>query len=45
MGYMRPTEYWNPGKQSEFAERKYFREAACVRHLEQHDAEPLPEVG
>ena len=26
MGYFRPVSSWNTGKQSEFAERKYFRE-------------------
>ena len=26
MGYHRPVSSWNPGKQSEHAERRYFRE-------------------
>ena len=26
MGYHRPVSWFNPGKQSEFAERKYFEE-------------------
>lgn len=26
MGYHRPITNWNPGKQAEFAERKYFTE-------------------
>ncbi len=24
MGYHRPVSFWNPGKQSEHSERKYF---------------------
>jgi len=27
MGYHRPVEAWNPGKQSEHRERRFFREA------------------
>ena len=30
MGYHRPVTAWNPGKQSEHAERQYFREPASV---------------
>ena len=26
MGYIQPTFMWNPGKQSEFADRKFYRE-------------------
>jgi Anaerobic ribonucleoside-triphosphate reductase len=31
MGYHRPVASFNPGKQSEHAERKFFTEA-CARH-------------
>lgn len=24
VGYIRPVDQWNPGKQSEFADREYF---------------------
>jgi len=34
MGYHRPVAFWNPGKQSEHLERKFFRENAL--HLEDH---------
>ena len=30
MGYHRPVSGWNEGKQSEFRERKYFREPVQV---------------
>ncbi|MHB1494088.1 MAG: anaerobic ribonucleoside-triphosphate reductase [Acidithiobacillus sp.] len=36
MGYHRPTTSFNPGKQGEFAERKYFREG-CTRHGETNE--------
>jgi anaerobic ribonucleoside-triphosphate reductase len=26
MGYHRPTSFWNPGKQQEHRDRKFFRE-------------------
>ena len=29
MGYIRPSSEFNRGKQSEFAERKYFTEPCC----------------
>ena len=29
VGYIRPVSQWNPGKQSEFVDRKYF-----LNHLE-----------
>lgn len=28
MGYHRPVEYWNPGKQQEHKDRVYFKEPA-----------------
>lgn len=28
MGYHRPVQAWNPGKQQEHADRRYFREPA-----------------
>ncbi len=30
MGYHRPVQNFNAGKQSEFAERKMFTEQACI---------------
>lgn len=30
MGYHRPLSEFNPGKQSEHAERRHFREAPCA---------------
>jgi len=30
MGYHRPVSAWNPGKQSEHAERRFFRERAAA---------------
>ena len=30
MGYHRPVQNYNAGKQSEFAERKFFTEHACA---------------
>lgn len=30
MGYHRPVQMFNAGKQSEFAERKMFTEQACI---------------
>lgn len=33
MGYHRPVEMFNKGKQSEFAERKCFSEKRAVAHL------------
>jgi hypothetical protein len=30
MGYMRPTSNFNPGKKSEFNDRKYFTEAKAM---------------
>ena len=30
MGYHRPVQYFNNGKQSEFAERKLFTEQKCL---------------
>ena len=33
MGYHRPTTGWNPGKQSEFHDRRLYKEALC--HLEE----------
>ena len=33
MGYHRPVDTWNPGKQAEHKERRYFTErAAAGRH-------------
>jgi anaerobic ribonucleoside-triphosphate reductase len=29
MGYHRPVDCWNPGKQQEHKDRKYFVEARC----------------
>ncbi|MBS7328934.1 MAG: hypothetical protein KIG68_09370 [Oxalobacter sp.] len=31
MGYHRPVEQWNDGKQSEYKERKMFTEQACTK--------------
>ncbi|MEK7167377.1 MAG: anaerobic ribonucleoside-triphosphate reductase [Patescibacteria group bacterium] len=31
VGYFRPVAQWNPGKQSEFSDRKTFREAQEVK--------------
>lgn len=33
MGYHRPVSGWNPGKQSEFAERRYFEEMKAVEKV------------
>lgn len=33
MGYCRPVKNFNKGKQSEFAERKYFTESKALNHL------------
>lgn len=33
MGYHRPVSGWNPGKQSEYHERKYFEESRCACRL------------
>ena len=33
MGYHRPVTWFNPGKQSEYRERKHFVESACPRDL------------
>jgi anaerobic ribonucleoside-triphosphate reductase len=30
MGYMRPTSNFNPGKKSEFNDRKYFKESVAA---------------
>lgn len=30
MGYHRPITSWNPGKQSEQAERRYYKEPDCA---------------
>ena len=32
MGYIRPFEYFNKGKKSEFKERKYFTEKKAVKN-------------
>ncbi|MFA5047924.1 MAG: anaerobic ribonucleoside-triphosphate reductase [Patescibacteria group bacterium] len=29
VGYIRPVEQWNPGKQSEFSDRKSFKACGC----------------
>ena len=34
MGYHRPVAAWNPGKQSEHAERRYFVEPAALGRAE-----------
>jgi len=34
MGYHRPVQYWNDGKQSEFRERKLFKEDIAVTSAE-----------
>lgn len=31
MGYHRPVSMWNPGKQSEHAERVYFRDVSAEK--------------
>ena len=33
MGYYRPVSYWNGGKQSEWAERKPFREDLAMSYV------------
>lgn len=33
MGYIRCKDYFNKGKKSEFAERKYFTEGKTMKHL------------
>lgn len=33
MGYHRPVAWFNPGKQSEYRERRHFVESACPRDL------------
>lgn len=33
MGYHRPVASFNPGKQSEHAERRFFTEACVQRHI------------
>jgi len=33
MGYHRPVASFNPGKQSEHAERRFFTEACAERHI------------
>ena len=33
MGYIRSKDYFNKGKKSEFAERKYFTEEKTMKHL------------
>lgn len=32
MGYLRSTNFFNKGKKSEFAERKYFTEEKALNH-------------
>ena len=34
MGYCRPVSNFNKGKQSEYAERKYFTEAKAISSME-----------
>jgi hypothetical protein len=34
MGYHRPVDAWNPGKQAEHQERKFFTEHAANAHQE-----------
>lgn len=29
VGYIRPVDQWNPGKQSEFTDRKTFETCSC----------------
>lgn len=31
MGYHRPVEYWNPGKQQEHADRRMFKESPSAK--------------
>jgi hypothetical protein len=38
MGYHRPVAAWNPGKQSEHAERLYFVEPGATRTVDAADA-------
>ena len=33
MGYHRPVAWFNPGKQSEYRERRHFVESSCLRDL------------
>jgi ribonucleoside-triphosphate reductase len=30
VGYIRPVDQWNPGKQSEFKDRQVFNTCACA---------------
>ena len=39
MGYFRPVSYFNKGKQSEYAERKCFKEKKAVSNIETAAAE------
>ena len=39
MGYHRPKDSFNKGKQSEFNERKNFVESKAVAHLEEEEAD------
>ncbi len=38
MGYHRPVSEFNPGKQSEYGERRYFREERMRTTLHREDA-------
>jgi hypothetical protein len=33
MGYHRPLDTWNPGKQAEHRERKFFTEAIALKGI------------
>lgn len=41
MGYHRPVESFNKGKKEEFYERKCFKEAKAVEHLEEGLADDI----
>jgi len=49
MGYHRPVNAFNPGKQAEHAERKFYEESACQRQFVTTgatiDRSPLPDTG
>jgi len=44
MGYHRPVEFWNKGKQQEHAERRYFAEARLADGVSALHSERSPAV-
>lgn len=37
MGYLRPTDSFNTGKQGEYEERTFFEEKTCCSHCDKQD--------